>query len=80
MQCEPDDVVALRHPFLQNAGWRVLRSMPSLDPSIILYRCQLLHDDGTERVPVKPITVGESFIKQKLGRFPTWRQQIGSKN
>lgn len=79
-QYEVDDVVSLRTPFFQGGGWRVIKIFPSLQHGVMLHRVQLLDDNGTEKLKIKPISVGTDFIKQKLGRFPTWQQQIGSKN
>lgn len=80
MQYRIDDVVRIRHPFLGNRGWRILKKIPSLDPKIKLVRLQLLNNDGTEAKAILPITVGTNFVIEKLGRYPTWPKKRGSKN
>jgi hypothetical protein len=78
MLYDVDDVIRIRHPFLENRGWRVLRTFPSLNPNVTLLRIQLLNDDGTE-AKQPPITIGDNLVVKKIGRYPAW-QKRGNKN
>lgn len=79
MPYNPDDVVRIRHPFLGKRGWRIIKQTPSLHPDITLYRVQLLNSDGTE-TKMRPITVVDNFVIEKIGRYPTWPKKRGNKN
>lgn len=70
------DIVRIRHPFLRKRKWRIEKVLPSLAEGIMLYRVQMMYEDGTPNLQMRPIPIRETDIVERIGGYNEWLETL----